>query len=87
MAVFYKNVEAYVRTASMVYAAMQGRTELAELLITLFIFVTAPVSANLLAQAALHLKLPSKAPLPKDVARQAAYGRSPEVHKVWLEAQ
>ena len=35
-----------------------------ELLITLFLFVTAPVSANLLAKAALHLRVPSKAPVP-----------------------
>lgn len=32
-----------------------------ELLITLFMFVTAPVSANLMAMAALHLRLPSRA--------------------------
>ncbi|MDP3610962.1 MAG: monovalent cation/H(+) antiporter subunit G [Rubrivivax sp.] len=32
-----------------------------ELLITLFLFVTAPVSANLLAKAALHLRVPSQA--------------------------
>jgi multicomponent K+:H+ antiporter subunit G len=39
---------------------------MAELLITLFVFVTAPVSANLMAQAALHLKIKSLAPTPKD---------------------
>jgi multicomponent K+:H+ antiporter subunit G len=53
-----------VLLASMLFAAMQGRFGMAELLITLFVFVTAPVSANLLAQAALHLNLPSGAPLP-----------------------
>ena len=37
-----------------------------ELLITLFLFVTAPVSANLLAMAALHRRVPSKAPVPPD---------------------
>lgn len=47
--------------ASMLVAASQGRPGFAELLITLFVFVTAPVSANLLAQAALHLQLPSTA--------------------------
>ena len=36
----------------------------AALLITLFLFITAPVSANLMAQAALHLRVPSRAPLP-----------------------
>ncbi len=40
-----------------------------ELLITLFLFVTAPVSANLMAKAALHLRVPSKAPAPKDLPR------------------
>ena len=37
---------------------------LVELLITLFVFVTAPVSANLMAQAALHLRVTSQAPIP-----------------------
>jgi multisubunit Na+/H+ antiporter MnhG subunit len=32
---------------------------LSEVLITLFAFITAPVSANLMAQAALHLRLRS----------------------------
>ena len=55
--------------ASMMQAAVQGRAGLAELLITLFVFVTAPVSANLMAQAALHLKLPTRARLPQDLER------------------
>ncbi|HLL17499.1 MAG TPA: monovalent cation/H(+) antiporter subunit G [Rubrivivax sp.] len=37
-----------------------------ELLITLFLFITAPVSANLMAKAALHLRVPSKAGQPPD---------------------
>ena len=52
--------------ASMILAAAEGRAGFAELLITLFVFVTAPVSANLMAKAALHLRLPSKAPAPDD---------------------
>ena len=52
--------------ASMVLQAAEGRFGLMELLITLFVFVTAPVSANLMAQAALHLGVPSHAPTPKD---------------------
>lgn len=55
--------------ASMLVSAVQGRAGLAELLITLFVFVTAPVSANLMAQAALHLRLPSRAPVPDDAVR------------------
>ena len=54
--------------ASMAFSAAQGRAGFAELLITLFVFVTAPVSANLLAQAALHLGLRDKHPLPDDEA-------------------
>lgn len=55
-----------VLVASMLVAAAQGRAGVAELLITLFVFITAPVSANLMAQAALHLKLASRAPVPRD---------------------
>lgn len=54
-----------VLIASMVFGAATGRFAIHELLITLFIFVTAPVSANLLAKAALHLKVPSKAGHPE----------------------
>lgn len=55
-----------VLLASMVVAAAQGRAGFAELLITLFVFVTAPVSANLMAQAALHLGVPTKVRPPDD---------------------
>ncbi len=51
--------------ASMIVSAAQGRVGFAELLITLFVFVTAPVSANLMAQAALHLRVPTKAAAPE----------------------
>lgn len=50
--------------ASMAYRWASGGLGLQELLITLFLFVTAPVSANLLAKAALHLRLTSRASLP-----------------------
>ncbi|UFS57177.1 Na+/H+ antiporter subunit G [Comamonadaceae bacterium M7527] len=56
-----------VLLASLLLSAQQGRPGIAELLITLFVFVTAPVSANLLAQAALHLNVRSKAALPEQV--------------------
>ncbi len=52
--------------ASMIVSAAQGRIGFAELLITLFVFVTAPVSANLMAQAALHLHVATQPPAPKD---------------------
>lgn len=41
-----------------------------EILVTLFLFITAPISAHLLAKAALHRKLPSLAPPPDDPDRQ-----------------
>lgn len=56
-----------VLLASLLVSASQGRPGIAELLITLFVFVTAPVSANLMAQAALHLKASSKAPVPPEL--------------------
>lgn len=43
--------------AAMIYSAFHGRLGFAELLITFLAFVTAPVSANLIAQAAMHLRL------------------------------
>ena len=52
--------------ASMLVSTAEGRDGFAELLIALFVFVTAPVSANLLAKAGLHLRVPSKAPTPPD---------------------
>ncbi|MFN9490634.1 MAG: Na+/H+ antiporter subunit G [Betaproteobacteria bacterium] len=50
--------------ASMAWS-LAGDPSLKELLITLFLFVTAPVSAHLLARAALNLRLGSRAPLPR----------------------
>ena len=47
---------------------------LADITPPLFVFVTAPVSANLMAQAALHMRLASQAPVPRDAVpeRRAA---------------
>ena len=51
--------------ASLIFFAVRDPgLSLHELLITIFLFITAPVSAHLIAKAALHLKLPSRAPLP-----------------------
>jgi multicomponent K+:H+ antiporter subunit G len=47
--------------ASMVLSWARGSFGVHELLITIFLFVTAPISASLLAKAALHLRAPSKA--------------------------
>lgn len=55
-----------VLAASLVLKLVQGSFGMQELLITLFVFITAPVSASLLAKAALHLRVPSTAPVPPD---------------------
>jgi multicomponent K+:H+ antiporter subunit G len=53
-----------VLVASLVLGIARGSWGVEELLIALFLFLTAPVSANLLAQAALHLRVRSTAPAP-----------------------
>ena len=56
--------------ASMLYFAAHGQPSLHELLITLFLFISTPVSAHLLIKAALHLKLRSVCPLPVEDNQQ-----------------
>lgn len=53
--------------ASAIYFSHRGEgLSLHEVLVTLFLFITAPVSAHLLAKAALHLKLRSLAAVPSE---------------------
>lgn len=52
--------------ASAIYFSTQGDgVSLHEILVTIFLFITAPVSAHLLAKAALHLKVRSLAKTPE----------------------
>lgn len=72
--------------ASAVYFSTRGESvSLHELLVTLFLFITAPVSAHLLAKAALHLGLPSLAKAPEEVvspeAQPAGNPRAPVDNK------
>ena len=63
--------------ASILFSAIYGRFGFAEVLITLFAFITAPVSANLMAQAALHLRLRSlSGEVPDTLARPLPWQRS-----------
>jgi multicomponent K+:H+ antiporter subunit G len=48
-----------------VLASLPDGLSLREILIALFLFVTAPVSAFLVGQAGLRLRLPSRAPVPE----------------------
>jgi multicomponent K+:H+ antiporter subunit G len=59
-----------VLLASLALSWWRGEFGVPELLITLFLFVTAPVSANLLAKAALHLRVPSRAGEPQGAPEQ-----------------
>jgi multicomponent K+:H+ antiporter subunit G len=64
--------------ASMVHFSSQGEgLSLHEILVTLFLFITAPVSAHLLSKAALHLRLRSLAPLPP-LVDEASVGSAAE---------
>lgn len=49
-----------------VLSSIPDGLSLRETLIALFLFITAPVSAFLVGQAALRRRLPSRAPLPED---------------------
>jgi multicomponent K+:H+ antiporter subunit G len=53
-----------VLLASALWFALQGTLSLHELLITLFLFMTAPVSAQLMAKAALALDPSARPPAP-----------------------
>lgn len=46
------------------FSLTTGGISLHEILVALFLFITAPISAHLLAKAALHRRLDSLAPLP-----------------------
>lgn len=50
-----------VLLASILLRWASGEPAVHEVLITLFLFITAPVSANLMAMAALHLQVASRA--------------------------
>lgn len=52
--------------ASSIYFSFDGDLSLHEILVAVFLFMTAPVSAHLLAKAALHLKLRSLARAPEE---------------------
>jgi len=50
---------------SMLFFSLRQGLSLHELLISVFLFMTAPVSAHLIARAALHRRCKSLAPTPK----------------------
>lgn len=68
--------------ASAIYFSLSGDgLSVHEILVSLFLFITAPISAHLLARAALHRKLPSVAVMPEQVSDRASGGvqKNPDV--------
>ena len=63
-----------VLLASALVAGVAGRASFHELLITVFLFLTAPVSAHLLVQLALKLRPELRPPPPPDGARPGPHG-------------
>jgi len=51
---------------SMIYFSSTDNVSFHELLVTMFLFMTAPVSAHLLAKAALHLRIRAGIDLPNN---------------------
>jgi multicomponent K+:H+ antiporter subunit G len=59
--------------ASALWFSVQGEAvSVHELLIVLFLFITAPIGAHLLAKAALHLRLKGQATPPVDRSQSSA---------------
>lgn len=58
--------------SALYFSTRGGGISLHEVLVTLFLFITAPVSAHLMAKAALHLGLRSVAPVPGDDDKDGA---------------
>lgn len=59
------------------FSLVEPGLSLHEVLITLFLFITAPVSAHLMAKAALHLRLRSLAKPPADHRDDGAANGAP----------
>ena len=64
--------------SSLYFSLGDGSVSLHEILVTLFLVITAPVSAHLLAKAALHLKVHSLAALPRAPAGKPTRTPTPD---------
>jgi multicomponent K+:H+ antiporter subunit G len=53
--------------SALYFSSREEGLSLHEILVALFLFIAAPVSAHLLSKAALHERLPSLAPVPQSV--------------------
>lgn len=68
-------------TAAMIHSTIYSEFGFPELIIALLSFITAPVSANLLAQAALHLKLRSlSGEVPESIEQPLPWNKLRSMH-------
>lgn len=66
--------------SALFFSLTTDSVSLNEILVTLFLFITAPISAHMLAKAALHRRLPTLAPperIADSVARREGKARTP----------
>lgn len=56
--------------AAAIYASATGELSLRPVLITIFLFITAPISGHLIARAAMQRRLQSIAPIPEDASAE-----------------
>lgn len=74
--------------ASMVYFGVQGEgIRLHMLLITLFLFLTSPVTGHLLARTGLTLRIPTPTRRPKEAHGHLGDGDGPAARKAALRAE
>lgn len=66
--------------SSLFFSLTHEGVSLHEILVTLFLFITAPISAHLLAKVALHQSLPSCIPLPKDLESSQQNPKDQEIY-------
>ncbi len=62
-------VGSLLAASSLFFSLTDEGVSLHEILVTLFLFITAPISAHLLAKVALHQSLPGCIPLPEEMDR------------------
>ena len=68
--------------ASMIHFSTQGEgLSFHEILVTLFLFITDPVSAHLLSKAALHRRVRSQAPVPTQIEETQTHLAAPAVDR------
>jgi multicomponent K+:H+ antiporter subunit G len=71
------------------FGALEGRVSIQEVLITFFLFITAPVTAHFIAKAHLHTEVDPESELPPDEGRYgwSTFATMPEVRMASRETR